>query len=84
GWPDPNAVPRHDEGAGGAPGAGDPYAYRPDATQQWNFQEVHGHQEHPGHHQEAAVRGAVPGHDVTGQWSIPVAGGDIPDESGEF
>ncbi|WP_018565543.1 2Fe-2S iron-sulfur cluster-binding protein [Streptomyces sp. PsTaAH-124] len=84
GWPDPNAVPRQDEGTGGDPGAGAPYAYRPDATQQWNFQEDHGHQEHPGHHQEAAARGAVPGHDVTGQWSIPVAGGDIPDESGEF
>jgi aerobic-type carbon monoxide dehydrogenase small subunit (CoxS/CutS family) len=26
----------------------------------------------------------VTGQDVTGQWSIPVAGGDIPDESGEF
>ncbi|MFI8346738.1 2Fe-2S iron-sulfur cluster-binding protein [Streptomyces sp. NPDC085596] len=27
---------------------------------------------------------APPGHDVTGQWSVPVAGGDLPDESGEF
>ncbi|MFM9610884.1 2Fe-2S iron-sulfur cluster-binding protein [Streptomyces niveiscabiei] len=27
---------------------------------------------------------AAPAHDVTGQWSIPVAGGDLPDESGEF
>ncbi|MEG3630068.1 (2Fe-2S)-binding protein [Streptomyces poriticola] len=26
----------------------------------------------------------APGHDVTGQWSIPVADGDLPDESGEF
>ncbi|MET7612212.1 2Fe-2S iron-sulfur cluster-binding protein [Streptomyces seoulensis] len=27
---------------------------------------------------------AASGHDVTGQWSVPVAGGDLPDESGEF
>ncbi|NEA88812.1 hypothetical protein G3I53_22905, partial [Streptomyces sp. SID14436] len=26
----------------------------------------------------------APGQDVTGQWSIPVARGDLPDESGEF
>ncbi|MBM7169011.1 (2Fe-2S)-binding protein [Streptomyces sp. G44] len=27
---------------------------------------------------------AAPSSDVTGQWSIPVAGGDLPDESGEY
>lgn len=47
----------------------DRFTYNPGATGQWNFEE----------------RGApAPGHDVTGQWSIPVAGGDLPDESGEF
>ncbi|WP_217238661.1 2Fe-2S iron-sulfur cluster-binding protein [Streptomyces sp. AC555_RSS877] len=47
----------------------DRFTYEPGATGQWNFDET-----------------AAPasGHDVTGQWSIPVAGGDIPDESGEF
>ncbi|WP_406493308.1 2Fe-2S iron-sulfur cluster-binding protein [Streptomyces sp. NBC_01604] len=47
----------------------DRFTYNPGATGQWNFEET----------------GApAPGHDVTGQWSIPVAGGDLPDESGEF
>ncbi|WP_406330394.1 2Fe-2S iron-sulfur cluster-binding protein [Streptomyces sp. NBC_00203] len=49
----------------------DRFAYHPGATGQWDFN-------------EAAQTGAAPGHDVTGQWSIPVAGGDLPDESGEF
>ncbi|MEU0602947.1 2Fe-2S iron-sulfur cluster-binding protein [Streptomyces sp. NPDC006393] len=67
-WPDPNAVPRDGAGDGGA-GADDRFAYRPEATQQWTFQDDHSQ---------------APGHDVTGQWSIPVADGDLPDESGEF
>ncbi|MFD4951492.1 2Fe-2S iron-sulfur cluster-binding protein [Streptomyces sp. NPDC058451] len=65
-WPDPNAVPQD-------AGADDRFTYRPEATQQWHFDE--------------GRTGQVPsgsGQDVTGQWSIPVAGGDIPDESGEF
>jgi aerobic-type carbon monoxide dehydrogenase small subunit (CoxS/CutS family) len=53
----------------------DRFTYHPGATQQWNFSE------HTTGHEVAAP---APGHDVTGQWSIPVAGGDIPDESGEF
>ncbi|AMW10784.1 hypothetical protein A4E84_15470 [Streptomyces qaidamensis] len=52
-------------------GGDDRFTYNPGATGQWNFEET-------------AAAGAVPGHDVTGQWSIPVAGGDLPDESGEF
>ncbi|MFJ1974631.1 2Fe-2S iron-sulfur cluster-binding protein [Streptomyces sp. NPDC087903] len=51
----------------------DRFAYRPGATGQWDFGDV-----------TAADAPAAPGHDVTGQWSIPVAGGDLPDESGEF
>lgn len=71
-WPDPNAVPQ---------GAGDDrFTYNPGATGQWNFQE---HTEHT-EHTEAPEVAPAPGHDVTGQWSIPVAGGDLPDESGEF
>ncbi|MFG2134501.1 2Fe-2S iron-sulfur cluster-binding protein [Streptomyces sp. NPDC048751] len=67
GWPDPNAVPAQE------PGAGDRFTYNPGATGQWNFGDANGPEPAPG-----------PGHDVTGQWSIPVAGGDLPDESGEY
>ncbi|GHF66507.1 2Fe-2S iron-sulfur cluster-binding protein [Streptomyces griseosporeus] len=57
----------------GAPQAGaeDRFTYHPGATGQWTFE-------------EPAASGPAPGHDVTGQWSIPVAGGDLPDESGEY
>ncbi|MGW3956187.1 2Fe-2S iron-sulfur cluster-binding protein [Streptomyces sp. NPDC004752] len=51
------------------PGAGDRFTYHPAATQQWTYEEP---------------VAPAPGQDVTGQWSIPVAGGDLPDESGEF
>ncbi|MEV6110958.1 2Fe-2S iron-sulfur cluster-binding protein [Streptomyces sp. NPDC052109] len=50
--------------------ADDRFTYPPGATQHWTFEEP--------------AAPAAPGHDVTGQWSIPVAGGDLPDESGEF
>ncbi|MEU6481433.1 2Fe-2S iron-sulfur cluster-binding protein [Streptomyces sp. NPDC047017] len=55
-----------------------------------------GHEDHGGHETHGGHAGhggydtlggqapAASGHDVTGQWSIPVAGGDLPDESGEF
>ncbi|NUR40881.1 MAG: (2Fe-2S)-binding protein [Streptomyces sp.] len=49
----------------------DQFTYNPGATGQWTFQ-------------DASESAPAPGHDVTGQWSIPVAGGDLPDESGEF
>jgi aerobic-type carbon monoxide dehydrogenase small subunit (CoxS/CutS family) len=71
-WPDPNAVPRD---AGTGAGGDDRFTYRPGATQQWHFDEVQATQAGQAH---------AAGHDVTGQWSIPVAGGDLPDESGEF
>ncbi|WP_129308885.1 2Fe-2S iron-sulfur cluster-binding protein [Streptomyces sp. L2] len=51
-------------------GADDRFTYQPAATQQWTYEEP--------------AAPPAPGHDVTGQWSIPVAGGDLPDESGEF
>ncbi|MEU3886372.1 2Fe-2S iron-sulfur cluster-binding protein [Streptomyces sp. NPDC029041] len=53
-------------------GGDDRFTYDPPVTGQWNFEET------------VAAAEAAPGHDVTGQWSIPVAGGDLPDESGEF
>ncbi|MEU6549661.1 2Fe-2S iron-sulfur cluster-binding protein [Streptomyces sp. NPDC046915] len=56
---------------GGNTGADDRFAYNPATTQQWTFD-------------GPAPAGSAPGHDVTGEWSIPVAGGDLPDESGEF
>ncbi|MFF0017895.1 2Fe-2S iron-sulfur cluster-binding protein [Streptomyces sp. NPDC005374] len=46
------------------------FTYNPASTQQWNAEDT--------------AAAPAPGHDVTGQWSIPVVGGDIPDESGEF
>ncbi|WP_328747848.1 2Fe-2S iron-sulfur cluster-binding protein [Streptomyces sp. NBC_00285] len=46
------------------------FTYNPASTQQWNVEDT--------------AAAPVPGHDVTGQWSIPVVGGDLPDESGEF
>lgn len=52
---------------------GDQFSYRPGATGQWTFQDTN-----------VPDAGAAPGRDVTGEWSIPVAGGDLPDESGEF
>ncbi|MFB8175227.1 (2Fe-2S)-binding protein [Streptomyces sp. NPDC055966] len=55
------------------PGGDDRFTYEPAATQQWTFEDP-----------AAPAAPAVPGHDVTGQWSIPVAEGDLPDESGEF
>ncbi|MEV7077140.1 2Fe-2S iron-sulfur cluster-binding protein [Streptomyces sp. NPDC093516] len=59
-------------GAGaGQHGADDRFTYDPGITGQWTFE-------------EPAATETAPGHDVTGQWSIPVAGGDLPDESGEF
>ncbi|MFF7854971.1 2Fe-2S iron-sulfur cluster-binding protein [Streptomyces sp. NPDC007904] len=75
-WHDPQAAqtqPGH-PGAGAAPGhvGQDRFPYDPGATGQWATEETPGPQ------------GSAPGHDVTGQWSIPVAGGDLPDESGEF
>ncbi|MET8227204.1 2Fe-2S iron-sulfur cluster-binding protein [Streptomyces sp. NPDC005301] len=77
-WPDPNAVPQE--------GAHDGFSYRPGATGQWTFADAEGSHAAEGQQpSDGASYGHEPaGHDVTGQWSIPVAGGDLPDESGEF
>ncbi|MBN0045870.1 (2Fe-2S)-binding protein [Streptomyces actuosus] len=55
-------------------GPDDRFAHDPGATGQWTFDEA----------AAASERAPAPGHDVTGQWSIPVADGDLPDESGEY
>lgn len=68
-WPDPNALPPEIGDA-----RNDRFTYHPGSTGQWNFEET----------AAAEAAAPAPGHDVTGQWSIPVAGGDLPDESGEF
>ncbi|MFJ9961974.1 2Fe-2S iron-sulfur cluster-binding protein [Streptomyces avermitilis] len=60
-----------DPGSASPDVAQDTFMYNPGATGQWAFE-------------EPARGDAAPGHDVTGQWSIPVADGDLPDESGEF
>ncbi|MFC5658792.1 2Fe-2S iron-sulfur cluster-binding protein [Streptomyces nogalater] len=72
GWPVPEGGQWPDPNAVPAPShaADDRFTYEPGATQQWTFEEP--------------AAPAAPGHDVTGQWSIPVAGGDLPDESGEY
>ncbi|MEV0222421.1 2Fe-2S iron-sulfur cluster-binding protein [Streptomyces sp. NPDC050704] len=71
-WPDPNSLPEEHRQP-----AQDAFGYNPGATGQWTFEEPsRGGQGAPGHD--------ATGHDVTGQWSIPVADGELPDESGEF
>ncbi|WP_405916978.1 2Fe-2S iron-sulfur cluster-binding protein [Streptomyces sp. NBC_00728] len=71
-WPDQNAA-RQGQGA-----HDDRFSYHPGSTGQWEFDD-------PTRHGAAGQgQGHDAGHDVTGQWSIPVAVGDLPDESGEF
>ncbi|MFF0107898.1 2Fe-2S iron-sulfur cluster-binding protein [Streptomyces hirsutus] len=74
-WHDPQAGrPGEDPGARAAQqhGGQDRFTYDPGASGQWHFEDTPG------------TGDPAPGSDVTGQWSIPVAGGDLPDESGEF
>ncbi|CAL9434382.1 hypothetical protein SUDANB58_02118 [Streptomyces sp. enrichment culture] len=59
--------------------ANDRFTYHPDTAGRWDSAEAAA-AEYP----SGPVAVPAPGHDVTGQWSIPVAGGDLPDESGEF
>nr|WP_203731683.1 2Fe-2S iron-sulfur cluster-binding protein [Streptomyces sp. SID12501] len=68
-WPDPNAVPREAPRHEG-------FGYDQSSTGQWAFDQGTGAP-------DAAGPGTA-GREVTGEWRIPVAGGDLPDESGEF
>ena len=71
-WPMPaEGAPWPDANQGASPDTINGFTYQPGSTGQWAF----------GGAPEGA---AAPGQDVTGEWSIPVAGGDLPDESGEF
>ncbi|MFI6641632.1 2Fe-2S iron-sulfur cluster-binding protein [Streptomyces sp. NPDC050504] len=61
----------------------------PHATAQWNFHDAVG--THPaedagsaGTVSGGAVAGGTASADLTGQWTIPLADGDLSDESGEF
>ncbi|MFB6909194.1 2Fe-2S iron-sulfur cluster-binding protein [Streptomyces bacillaris] len=56
----------------------------PDHTGQISHTDYAAHQEHAGHSAptEPTAPSSPTGH--TGQWTIPVADGDLPDESGEF
>ncbi|MEU3511465.1 2Fe-2S iron-sulfur cluster-binding protein [Streptomyces longwoodensis] len=71
-WPEP----------GPPASGGDRFTYHPGATGQWTFDDSAADAAGPPGGVPEPAPG--PGHDVTGQWSIPVAGGDLPDESGEF
>ncbi|MFJ2112487.1 (2Fe-2S)-binding protein, partial [Streptomyces sp. NPDC087850] len=69
-WPEP--------GQGGyAHGGYGPGGYTPQGTSHWNFQDVAADA-------DAAAAGSAAPAAPTGQWAIPVAQGDLPDESGEF
>ncbi|MFJ4688352.1 2Fe-2S iron-sulfur cluster-binding protein [Streptomyces sp. NPDC088789] len=73
-----HADPAHQGGHQGGPhhpAGHDGFTYSPGATGQWSFEEATAAEPPPA---------PAPGHDVTGQWSIPVANGDLPDESGEY
>ncbi|MEE1802334.1 2Fe-2S iron-sulfur cluster-binding protein [Streptomyces sp. JV176] len=69
-----------DYGLGGyGHGGYGPGGYEPQGTSHWNFSDVV--QEAGAHSAEAPADAPA---ELTGQWTIPVAGGDLPDESGEF
>ncbi|MFF7384525.1 2Fe-2S iron-sulfur cluster-binding protein [Streptomyces griseoluteus] len=67
-WGAQEQWPAHDTAPARQPHGDDRFTYQPGAQGHWAPEETSG----------------TSGHDVTGQWSVPVAGGDLPDESGEF
>ncbi|MFE2939118.1 (2Fe-2S)-binding protein [Streptomyces sp. NPDC059255] len=69
-------------GYGGHGGYG-PGGYEPQGTSHWNFSDVVQEAGTGAPPADAPADGAAPA-ELTGQWTIPVAGGDLPDESGEF
>ncbi|MFD8540045.1 2Fe-2S iron-sulfur cluster-binding protein [Streptomyces rubrogriseus] len=75
----------YDVNAGqGVPGHDDRFAYQPGPTGQWDFSQAAQAAQASQAEADAAAARQASGQDVTGQWSIPVADGDLPDESGEF
>ncbi|MEV5983411.1 2Fe-2S iron-sulfur cluster-binding protein [Streptomyces sp. NPDC052051] len=63
-----------DANAATGQGGDDRFTYDPAATAQWTMADA----------APAQPEQPVAGHDVTGQWSIPVADGELSDDSGEF
>lgn len=84
-WPDPQ------QGGGGqAQAPYDPRGYDPQMTGQWTYGDAGtgagpgtGADQGGGDHGGGAEGAGGPS-ELTGQWTIPVAQGDLPDESGEF
>ncbi|NUK36745.1 (2Fe-2S)-binding protein [Streptomyces lunaelactis] len=78
GWAMPHAAVPQGEGAPGAVRWPEPAETSdPHATGQWNFAAA----------EPVAQQAAEPvqsASELTGRWTIPVAGGDLPEESGEF
>ncbi|MEV7201689.1 2Fe-2S iron-sulfur cluster-binding protein [Streptomyces griseoluteus] len=68
GWGTREQWPAQDTVPAQQPHGDDRFTYQPGAQGHWAPEET----------------ASAPGHDVTGQWSVPVAGGELPDESGEF
>ncbi|MFJ3931914.1 2Fe-2S iron-sulfur cluster-binding protein [Streptomyces sp. NPDC090029] len=74
----------------------DPHAPRepedPQATGQWSFAEESAPREPEDSQatgqwsfpEEPAPRDPAAAHEMTGQWSVPIADGDLPEESGEY
>ncbi|WP_405986012.1 2Fe-2S iron-sulfur cluster-binding protein [Streptomyces sp. NBC_00872] len=74
-WPDPRQ-----DGGGQFQASYAQGGYDPGSTGQWNFAG-----DGTGAGQSGGVpAGSAPSSELTGQWTIPVANGDLPDESGEF
>lgn len=71
--------PGHDQGQGLA--AGPVSGPVPGMTGQWDFSDVSAGPVGAGQYADTPAPGPS---DVTGQWSVPVADGDVPEESGEF
>lgn len=75
-WPEPAQAPH----------AGPGYPQEPTATGHWTFgdaQDSHVPQQ-PHQQQHEQQPHQQHGGDLTGQWTIPVAEGDVPEESGEY
>ncbi|MFE4540592.1 2Fe-2S iron-sulfur cluster-binding protein [Streptomyces scopuliridis] len=68
----------YDHGGYG-PGGG----YEPQGTGQWNFSDT-GTGAGTGTSDGSDAGAVAGGSELTGQWTIPIAQGDLPDESGEF
>ncbi|MFE9887763.1 2Fe-2S iron-sulfur cluster-binding protein [Streptomyces scopuliridis] len=98
-WPDPQQGGAQDhvpypqggyaqggyaQGGYGHGGYGPGGGYGPQATGQWNFSDTGAGNDAGAGAGQAAAGDAAGASELTGQWTIPIAQGDLPDESGEF